>query len=281
MISRTSRSPPVSILTLFGLRVTSSVALSTFPGLGGTRGRFEGLASTAADANPAGVLLFPDDTVAGISSHSSPAMFSGLRKNGHRLVSISSDSFASEREIGTGEDLITACATSEVGRVRRLRAVGVALLLLAAGVEKNLYMVSAFGLTREETSLHPHALRDATEPTKEAASAHLFLAHLEHEIARHLASRDFLHRGFRRCARNGFLANPVVKCLSACGSWCLRNRRCISTSLTRRRRRSRRFQRVVERRHGGPRGSRRREDGVFANRVSVSRGLGHRGALRG
>lgn len=50
-----------------------------------------------------------------------------LRKNGQSVVSRLSDSWASAEEMGTGEDLTIARATSEVGNARRLRAVGVEL----------------------------------------------------------------------------------------------------------------------------------------------------------
>lgn len=76
------------------------------------------------------------DVGAGISSHSFPAMFNCLRKNGQSLVKITRDSFASAEEIGTGEDLITAVATSDAGNARRFRVVGVAVA--DAGVEKSL-----------------------------------------------------------------------------------------------------------------------------------------------
>ena len=58
---------------------------------------------------------------AGISSHSAPDISSFLRKNGHNLMSIVMDSFASAVEIGTGEDLTTAVMTSFKGRALRLR----------------------------------------------------------------------------------------------------------------------------------------------------------------
>lgn len=74
---------------------------------------------------------------AGISSHSAPAMVSSLTKNGHSLARMLKDSLASAVEIGTGDDLMIAVATSEDGRARRLRLVGVAEEP-AAGVEKSL-----------------------------------------------------------------------------------------------------------------------------------------------
>ena len=61
----------------------------------------------------------------GISNHSSPSIFISLRKNGHRLVRRPRDSCASANEIGTGDDLTTASATSDFGRVRRFLADGI------------------------------------------------------------------------------------------------------------------------------------------------------------
>lgn len=134
MISLTSRRPPASRFTLLGLLVTSSSALSCFPltapGLGGAVGFFlVGLPSTP----DAVVVAF----AAGISSHSAPAMLSSLMKNGQSLASILKDSLASAVEMGTGDDLMIAVATSEVGKARRLRLVGVAEEPVA-GVEKSL-----------------------------------------------------------------------------------------------------------------------------------------------
>jgi hypothetical protein len=74
---------------------------------------------------------------AGISSHSTPPMLSSLTKKGHSLARMPKDSFASAVEMGTGDDLMMAVATSEVGKARRLRAVGVAEEP-AVGVEKSL-----------------------------------------------------------------------------------------------------------------------------------------------
>lgn len=114
MISRTSRRPPPSRFTLLGLRVKSSAALSfTFrdPGL-------EGVGGPTASAAGAGL---------GISSHSSPVIFNDLRKKGQRSVNISKDSMASDMDIGMGEDLMTALATSVVGNALLLRCVGVAV----------------------------------------------------------------------------------------------------------------------------------------------------------
>jgi hypothetical protein len=74
--------------------------------------------------------------VDGISSHSFPAISRGRRKNGQSVVSSLSDSFASRVDIGTGEDLMIAAATSEVGRALRLRMVGVEVG--PTGAEKSL-----------------------------------------------------------------------------------------------------------------------------------------------
>lgn len=110
--------------------MTSTSALSCFPfvapGLTGVMGFLVGLASVCT-----AVL---DE---GISSQASPAMVSSLRKNGHNFASIERDSFASAEEIGIGDDLTITVATSEVGNVRRFRAVGVAEEP-AVGVEKSL-----------------------------------------------------------------------------------------------------------------------------------------------
>jgi hypothetical protein len=108
MRSRTSRRPPPSFLTRLGLRVNTLSKLSSFlrlePGLVGT--------SFSLDAG----------VEAGISSHSCPSTFKGLRNHGHRAVKIERDSWASALDIGTGDDFKTAAATSEAGRARRLRA---------------------------------------------------------------------------------------------------------------------------------------------------------------
>jgi len=74
--------------------------------------------------------------VEGISSHSLPAISRGRRKNGQSVVSSFNDSLASRVDIGTGEDLITAAATSEAGRTLRLRVVGVEVG--PTGAEKSL-----------------------------------------------------------------------------------------------------------------------------------------------
>lgn len=76
------------------------------------------------------------EEVDGISSHSLPAISKGRRKNGQSVVSSFSDSLASRDDIGTGEDLMIAAATSEVGRTLRLRVVGVELG--PTGAEKSL-----------------------------------------------------------------------------------------------------------------------------------------------
>lgn len=58
---------------------------------------------------------------AGISSHSSPEIFSRFKKKGQRFASITSDSLASAEEIITGDDFTIALATSNIGIARRLR----------------------------------------------------------------------------------------------------------------------------------------------------------------
>lgn len=63
-----------------------------------------------------------EGVVLGISSHSCPVITSFFKKKGHSLTKRLSDSSASATEMGTGEDLITAAATSDAGKVRRLRA---------------------------------------------------------------------------------------------------------------------------------------------------------------
>lgn len=131
MISRTSRKPPASCLTLLGLRVNSSSALAYLP-LEGLGGAFFLGVTPSTDVVAVEV---PD---AGISSHSSPAILRRFKKNGQSLVSITSDSLASAVEIGTGEDLIIAVVTSGVGNARRLRDVGVEDNPVA-GIENNLY----------------------------------------------------------------------------------------------------------------------------------------------
>ena len=87
--SRTSRKPPPSCLTRRGLRVIASELEDLLgPGLGGV---------TAVD---------------GISSHSSPVMFTARRKKGQSEVRIDIDSCASAAESGTGEDFRMASTTS-------------------------------------------------------------------------------------------------------------------------------------------------------------------------
>lgn len=112
----------------------SSSALSFFPLLapgleGGIRPCLVGL--------PSIVGLTVPEPEAGISSQSTPAILSRLRKKGHKFARITSDSFASAEEMGTGEDLTMAMVTSDVGNARRLRAVGV-IEDPDAGVENNL-----------------------------------------------------------------------------------------------------------------------------------------------
>jgi len=116
--------------------VTSSSALSCFPltvlGLDGATDLFLlGLASTC-------VAVLEE----GISSQASPAMVSSLMKNGHSFARIESDSFASADEIGTGDDLMIAVATSDVGNARRFRGVGVAEEPVV-GIEKSIQTLSA------------------------------------------------------------------------------------------------------------------------------------------
>jgi len=97
---------------------------------------------------------------AGISSHSCPSISRSLRKDGHRLVKIERDSWASALDIGTGDDFKTAAATSEAGRARRLRAESPTFVV--DGPEKSLDN----GAIRIENcwkgkDLHPDALSDA------------------------------------------------------------------------------------------------------------------------
>jgi len=127
MRSRTSRRPPPSFLTRRGLRVSTSSKLSSFPRL---------------EPGLVGTSLSPDACAeAGISSHSCPSISKGLRKDGHRLVRIERDSRASAPDIGTGDDFKTAAATSEAGRVRRLRTESP--MLVVDGPEKSIQTLSA------------------------------------------------------------------------------------------------------------------------------------------
>jgi hypothetical protein len=121
MISLTSLKPPASRFTRLGLLVTSTSALSFLrDGLGG------------ADASaPSVVTLVP-----GISSQSTPAISKDFKKKGHNSVRIERDCVASAEDIGTGDDFMTAFATSDAGRARRLRTLGEEPD--AAGVEKSL-----------------------------------------------------------------------------------------------------------------------------------------------
>lgn len=133
MISLTSRKPPASFFTLLGLLFTNSCALSSFPlNLPGLEGAF--CLALVGESSRDGLLLF--GAGAGISSQSSLEKVSCFKKNGHNLMSIARDSFASAVEIGTGEDLIMAVTTSEVGNARRFR-VGVDEPLVG-GFEKSL-----------------------------------------------------------------------------------------------------------------------------------------------
>jgi hypothetical protein len=175
IISRTSLKPPLSLWTRLGLLSKTSSALSCFPLLGpGLAGRrfLRGLDSTSSVA----------EFCVGISSHSSFAISSFLRKKGQRSASISRESLASAREMGTVDDLITAWATSDVGNARRLRDVGVAVD--ATGEEKSLghrFRTSRQTATLRSDNLHPYTFRDAVE-SPQLASASLFtLSHL-HEL---------------------------------------------------------------------------------------------------
>ena len=127
MISRTALNPPSSLLTLLGLRVRISRALSSLP--------LTGLAVPSLSAS----CLFDD--AAGMSSHSSPPMLSCLRKKGHSWINIPMDSLASAVDIGTGEDFTIAWATSDVGSARRLRVIGEPIDPVT-GVENNLKKIA-------------------------------------------------------------------------------------------------------------------------------------------
>ena len=142
MRSCTSRKPPPWGFTCLGLRVCASTALSIFvlscegllgtdPGIPTPELPFRGLAD-----DDVSVLVSPSDSAAtGISSYS-PDTFSRRRKSGQSCTSIASDSCASATDNGTGDDLMTAAATS--GIARRLRAPGVAAPD-PAGFEKYLW----------------------------------------------------------------------------------------------------------------------------------------------
>jgi hypothetical protein len=109
-------------LTRRGLRVNTSSKLSSFPRL---------------EPGLVGTSLSPDACAeAGISSHSCPSIFRGLRNDGHRLVKMVRDSWASALDMGTGDDFKTAAATSEAGKARRLRAESPAFVI--DGPEKSL-----------------------------------------------------------------------------------------------------------------------------------------------
>lgn len=81
-------------------------------------------------------ILSDDVEEAGISSHSSPAMSNGRTKKEQRVVRRSKESRASANEMGTGDDLTTAVATSAVGKARRFRLVG--FEVDPTGLENNL-----------------------------------------------------------------------------------------------------------------------------------------------
>lgn len=90
----------------------------------------------AASPSPLSALLVG----AGISSHSSFPMFIFRRKKGHSVVSIVIDSLASLAEIGTGEDLTIAVATSEVRNAFRFRD---GVDMDPVGLENNIHTLSA------------------------------------------------------------------------------------------------------------------------------------------
>ena len=133
MISRTSRSPPVSLLIDLGLLRTSSSTLFVLFVVPGLEEAVNFLVGVWRLESEGGWLFW---LVAGISSQSSPTIWSFLRKKGHNLVSIVIESSASASEIETGEDLIIAALTSDAGNALRFRD-GVERDELA-GVENNL-----------------------------------------------------------------------------------------------------------------------------------------------
>lgn len=133
MISRTSRSPPVSLLIDLGLLRTSSSTLFVLFVVPGLEEAVNFLVEVWRLESEGGWLFW---LVAGISSQSSPTIWSFLRKKGHNLVSIVIESSASASEIETGEDLIIAALTSDAGNALRFRD-GVERDELA-GVENNL-----------------------------------------------------------------------------------------------------------------------------------------------
>jgi hypothetical protein len=102
-------------------------------------------------------LLEFDSEVAGISSHSSPDIVRCLRKKGHSSVSIVKDSAASADEMGTGEDLMVARITSEVGNARRLR-VEVTIAVDPTGVEKSLKQDHEQRRAEKKNQSHIHTL---------------------------------------------------------------------------------------------------------------------------
>ena len=121
-------------MTVFGLRVLSSSALACLPrtrlGLTGTL-PLPGLDVEWPEGSDIGTVCG-----AGISSHSSPSKFLEMRKKGHILTSILSESWASAKEMGTGDDLIIAAVISSEGRARLLRVV--VAVAEPAGFEKSL-----------------------------------------------------------------------------------------------------------------------------------------------
>jgi hypothetical protein len=101
----------------------------------------------------------------GISSQASPAMVSSFMKNGHNFARIERDSFASAEDIGTGDDLMIAVATSDVGNVRRFRDVRV-VEEVVVGVEKSLESnVRSRATCENKSNRHPNTLCHAAEAT--------------------------------------------------------------------------------------------------------------------
>jgi hypothetical protein len=101
--------------------------------------------------------------VLGISSHSEPAISSDFKKKGQRSVRMASDWVASAEDMGTGEDFIMAVITSDVGRTRRLRVVGV--VAGPAGVEKSLRSLEYMPSNKMKLDSHPNTLRNTPKST--------------------------------------------------------------------------------------------------------------------
>ena len=87
-------------------------------------------------------------------------------------VNMARDSWASAVDIGTGDDFRTAAATSEAGRARRLRAESPTFVV--DGLEKSLDSEIRRENNRK-TDLHPDALGNALQPTKQNTVPHFFL----------------------------------------------------------------------------------------------------------